>query len=299
MEYEHRTRYEDPPPQPKHAAPPSPGKIVLTQKNPAALAAAHVVSKPSVLPSVLTSPSASFRFMQTNASAEIHEFLFQMTKGGATFWVGAAVPKGATDFTRAQVYFHPTVRQDKIAMRRRSYREFTGGWSGSMQRYISLQGVQLAAAHRNYPMIFPFTTMAALRRGGPNMFSDRPVETLKKIVDAIVDALPGSAAVPALSSIGAASFSSGIWALTLFLNQMRSSGMIKEVTDFDSPWITGAPKALTPSPGAVSRCFTRVRLGHEPRGYVSVNDDHFAAVTAPARKVSTRRLAGRCSVRQC
>src|SRR5262245_29238046 len=158
MEYEHQTRYHDPPPHPKGPPPAPVSKIVLTEHNDPALAAAHSVDRPAVLPPVLTSPPDSFRFMQTPASAEIHEFLFKLTKGSSVFWVGAAVPKGATDFTRAQVMFHPTVKQGhKVIAKDEDYREFTGGWSASLQRYIAMQGVQLAAARKPYPMIVPFT----------------------------------------------------------------------------------------------------------------------------------------------
>jgi hypothetical protein len=36
-------------------------------------------------------------------------------KDGAVFWVGAAVPFGTTDFTKIQVFFHPTVRSDQCS----------------------------------------------------------------------------------------------------------------------------------------------------------------------------------------
>jgi hypothetical protein len=281
MEYEHQTRYRDPPPHPKGPSPAPVSKIVLTEHNDPALAAAHGVTRPVVLPSVLTSPPDSFRFVQANPPAEIHEFLFKLTKGTSVFWVGAAVPKGATDFTRAQVFFHPTVKQGKTTHAKdEDYRQFTGGWSARLQRYIALQGVQLAAAHRPYPMIVPFTTMAALGGGGSNMFGDRAVETLRKIMDAVHDATPGTTGLPTLSAIGVASFSSGIAAMRQFVGFMRSSGLVKEVIDLDGPWSPSGSVALTPSPGATSRCFTQVRLAHEPRGWIRVKPEHFEGVTA-------------------
>ena len=273
-----------PPPPQRSAAPPPSNQIVLTQKNPPALAGAHQVSRDAVVPQLVMTPANSFRFIQTTASAEIHEFLFELKKSGMVFWVGAAVPKAATDFTRAQVYFHPTVMQNgRVIAADADYRLFKRGWVDSIQQYVPRQGAQFGAAGRKYPLIFPFMTMDSLRKGGSNMFADRPVETLNRIMDAIHDLMPGATGVPRLSAIGAASFSSGIGALRLFLGQMRSSGLVKEVIDFDSPFITKEPKTLTPSPGAVSKCFTQSNPPHKPMGFITVNSGHFTDVTAYRR----------------
>jgi hypothetical protein len=99
-------------------------------------------------------------------------------------------------------------------------------------------------------------------------------------MDAIQDLTPGTVGVPVLSSIGVASFSSGIMAMRLFLKNMRSSRLVKEVIDFDSPFIVAEQKALTPSPGAVSKCFTQHVLSHQPVGWVTVTRNHFQGVTA-------------------
>ncbi len=261
--------------------PPTPAAIVVTQKNPAALSGAHSVTNPAVIPHQVSSPPSSFRFQPVSPSADIHEFLFEVKKGSSVFWVGAAVPKGVSDFTRAQVYFHPTVVQNgTVHAADGDYREFKGGWSGSLQRYVAMQGGQFAAAGKRYPMIFPFTTMAALQGGGHNMFTDRPVVTLNGIMDAIRDRTPGATGLPNLTKIGVASFSSGIMSMRRFINDMKSSGLIREVIDFDSPFITIEAKALTPSPGAVSKCYTQHQLAHPPMGWVQVSSDNFKDITA-------------------
>ena len=251
-----------------------------------------MVSKPVVRPAVTVTPPASFRFTQFESDVEIHELLFEVRKAGSVFWVGAAVPKGTTDFTRAQVFFHPTVVQitrEKtiIHANDNDYREFTGGWSAKLQRYVALQGVQLAKAGRLMPFLVPFTTMAALRGSkthpipAQNMFSDRPVETLNAIMEAIQsEIVPKATGTPSLTKLGASSFSSGIGALRLFLASMSASGLIKEVIDFDGPFITKEPKRLTPSPGAVSKCFTQTGPAGPSPNYVTVTNDHFTLVTA-------------------
>src|SRR6185369_3546011 len=96
-----------------------------------------------------------------------------------------AVPLGTTDFTRIQVFFHPTVVQgfppnQVVHARDVDYPAFSGGWSGSLQRYVALEGGQLAAA-RQVAMLVPFTTMAALGGGRANMFTTDPVATLSYI----------------------------------------------------------------------------------------------------------------------
>lgn len=255
--------------------------IAVSQKSPATLAGVHAVSNDAVIPHLVMTPARSFRFQQVPVSADIREFLFEVKKSGSVFWVGAAVPKDTTDFTRAYVYFHPTVIQNgTVHAADADYRAFNGGWSGSIQRYVAMQGGQFAAARKRYPMIFPFTTMAALQGGGNNMFSDRPVETLHKIMDVIQDLIPGASGLSRLEAVGAASFSSGIMALRRFLADMASSGLVKEVIDFDSPFITVEPKTLMPARGAVSKCFTQHVLPHPPMGWVTVTSDNFNDVAA-------------------
>jgi hypothetical protein len=61
---------------------------------------------------------------------------------------------------------------------------------------------------------------------------------------------------------------------------MASSGLVKEVIDFDSPLIIGNPHALTPASGAVSKCFTEVPRSRPVRGYVTVTKAHFSTVRA-------------------
>jgi hypothetical protein len=268
------------------------GQIVVTQQNPANLTALHDVSNPVVLPSVFRTPPPSFRFMEKLLTAKIQEFLFRIEKDGSVFWVGVAVPKNATNLTRAQVYFHPTVVQHvkgkppTVHAADTDYRDFKGGWSGSIQRYVAMQGGQLAGADELYPLLVPFTTMAAIRLtkdGTPpaaNMFRSRPVETLSAVMQAIGKEIKGADTTAPLSRVGAASFSSGTHALKIFLRSMERSGLVKEIFDFDGPDIATEPKTLILSPGAFSKTYTQFARPAPPPGWVTLTNDHFARVTA-------------------
>lgn len=255
--------------------------ITVTQVNPLSLTIPHVVTNQVIKP-----------VMQGNMleemplTATIHELLFKVTKDGAVFWVGAAVPLGTTDFTRIQVFFHPTVVQgfppnQVVHARDADYPAFTGGWSGSLQRYIALEGGQLAGA-RQVAMLVPFTTMAALGGGPANMFTTDPVATLSYITAAIQRTFDvvGLLPPPELSAVGVASFSSGISAMRMFINSMTPSGLVREVIDFDSPFIVGQPAELTPSPGAVSSCYTQTPRPNPPPGYKFMPAASFANLTS-------------------
>jgi hypothetical protein len=163
-----------------------------------------------------------------------------------------------------------------------------------------MQGGQLAGAGRLMPLLVPFTTMAALKltkagtATGANLFSDRPVETLNAVVAAIQSEFVGKAGgSPTLAKVGAASFSSGITALRLFLASMRSSGLVKEVIDFDSPHIVAEPKTLTLSSGAVSKCFTQFAVPHPAAGWVTLTKQHFEAVSSFGSYPEPQRLHAR------
>jgi hypothetical protein len=158
--------------------------ITVTQVNPPSLTLPHPVTNQVIKPVM----QGNF-LEEMPLPATIHDLLFKVTKDGTVFWVGAAVPFGTTDFTKIQVFFHPTVVQgfppnQIVHAKDTDYPAFTGGWSGSLQRYVALEGGQLAAV-RHVPMVVPFTTMAALGGGAANMFAVDPVATLSHVAAAI------------------------------------------------------------------------------------------------------------------
>ena len=271
----------------KGAVPPAPPPIIVTQSNPTSLTATHSSSVPIVAPPVTLSHDASFRFVELPAVARIREFLFKIEKANHTFWMGVCVPDGTTDFTRAQIFCHPTVVQaHHIIADDKDYLEFKGGWSqittpsGSIQRYVALQGTQLAAAGKKYPMLVPFTTMKALALTSENMLASQPVATIAAVMQAIKTAVTGTAATtpPTLTALGITSFSSGITSLGLYRNHLAGSGLIKEVLDLDSPVIIGT--GATSPKGANARCFSSRPPNHPLPGYIVMRKAHFANVTA-------------------
>lgn len=224
---------------------------------------------------------------EISQTGSIREFLFEMRKDGTVYWIGAAVPQGTSDFSKVQVFFHPTVVQNQgkglpplVHAAEGDYPAFRGGWSRSLQRYVAMQGGQLAGA-RQTPLIVPFMTMAAFTGRAPAyMFATRPTETLNAIMTAVRDAAVPSMPDPVqVSRIGVSSFSSGIGAMRLFIQTFGGNGLIAETTDFDSPFITVELKVITRSPGAVGRVFSQVAPRHPQVGWLTMPAPSFRNIT--------------------
>jgi hypothetical protein len=247
--------------------------ISFRQTNPESLTREH-----EVMQMVISPLSLGDLLQEVPQTGSIREFLFEMRKDGAVYWIGAAVPKGTSAFTKIQVFFHPTVKQQGVVHAAEGdYPAFRGGWSDSLQRYVAMQGGQLAGA-RQTPLIVPFMTMAAFSGGAPAyMFATRPTETLNAIMTAVRDAVasPGTADPVKVSQIGVSSFSSGIGAMRLFIQTFGGSGLIAETTDFDGPRIISEPKRITRSPGAVGRVFSQVAPPHPQLGWVTMPASSF------------------------
>jgi hypothetical protein len=260
--------------------------ITVTQVNQASKTNAHKVTNPVISPAVASSVSAKKQLTEGPVDGEMHEYLFRVEKNGKVFWVGAAVPKGTTNFTQTQVYFHPTVVNGKnVHAREEDYATFTGGWSKSIQRYVALQGGQLAAAGKLVPLLVPFTAMSALNPKQPdnNVFGTQPEDTLVAILFALQKEVTGSAPSSPLklSQVGAASFSSGIGALRLFINSMSKSGLVKEVLDFDSRFIVAERSLpLVRASGAKNRWFTQTAAATAVTAdYILIPDTCFSGIT--------------------
>lgn len=190
--------------------------IDFRQTSPGSLTGAHEVRQ-----MVLSPLSAGGLFQEISQAGSISEFLFEMRKDGGIYWVGAAVPQGTSDFSKVQVFFHPTVVQAGVVHAAEGdYPAFRGGWSGSLQRYVAMQGGQLAGM-RQTPLIVPFMTMAAYGGLAPAyMFATRPTETLNAIIIAVRDAATPRAVGPVeVSQMGVSSFSSGIGAPCAFSSE--------------------------------------------------------------------------------
>jgi hypothetical protein len=243
------------------------GALEIKQINPAVLARPHPVTNPVI------SPLATGDFLQQiPLTTSIREFLFEIRKDGGIYWVGASVRDGTSDFTKAQVFFHPTVINGGVVHAKDTdYPTFTGGWSGSLQRYVAMQGGQLAGA-RPTALIVPFMTMAANSGSSPAyMFATQPVETLNAIISAVHKAATGaSSGSVRVAQISVSSFSSGIGAMRLFLKTFHSTGLIVETTDFDGPFIRGSSKTVTTTPGATGRVFSQIAPLHPTPGWMTI-----------------------------
>lgn len=111
-----------------------------------------------------------------------------------------------------------------------------------------------------------------------NMFAIDPVATLSNITKAIQDSFVPFLPPPNLTDVGVTSFSSGIKAMRKFIDAMKPSGLIREVVDLDSPFNLTEPAELTPSPGAVSSCYTQRFRQNPPAGYRFLPANSFSQV---------------------
>jgi len=243
----------------------------VQQMNPPALADDHHASY-----NVVSPLAAGNKYYMIPIEPYYRNLLFRVEHNGRVFWIGAGVPSGTQDFNKVQVYFHPTVVNSGVTHARDSdYEDFKCGWSGHMQDYTVRAGLQIAAARRVVVLV-PFNTMGAHNGGGANMFATNGVGLINKVMAAIQGICdPYNPIEPLVTQIGVTSFSNGIAFLKLFLRYVGSSGLIREITDLDSPYIIGFPHSLTHLSGAVSRCFSQVpQAGREP-GYVYMPGDRF------------------------
>jgi hypothetical protein len=241
--------------------------IQIKQTNPVDKANLHEVTN-RVIPRL---PASGF-LQEEKLTRKIRDLLFETRKDGGIYWVGAAVPDGVSDFTKVQVFFHPTVLQKGVRhAKEEDYPTFTGGWRGSLQRYVAMQGGQLAGARR-MPLIVPFMTMASYRGTAPAyMFATRPIETLNAIISAVRATTTGQSGSAAVAEMGVSSFSSGIEGMRLFIRTFGSTRLIKETTDFDGPWIKGSLQTITTSPGAKGRVFSQKAPPHPTPGWITLS----------------------------
>jgi hypothetical protein len=250
--------------------------IEFRQTNPPEGTNPHLVTNPGLSPL-----AAGNFFQQITVESTIRNLLFEMRKDGEVYWVGAAIQGGGTDFTKAQVFFHPTViNGGNVHAADRDYPKFTGGWSGSIQRYVRMQGGLLASV-RATPLIVPFMTTASGAGKGPAyMFATRPIETLNAILTAFQKEVTGKSDPVSVAQIAVSSFSSGIHAMRHFIKTYGSSGLIVEATDFDGPLIKGNPRVLPHAPGAIGRVFSQVPPPRPTPGWISLPAWKFKKITA-------------------
>lgn len=183
---------------------------------------------------------------QITVAGAFFPFLFELRKDGQIYWVGVAAPPLTSDFTKAQVYLHPTPEQAGVATA--DYKKFKGGWRERMFNYVIRGGIQLSAI-RPMLCIVPFMPDHAQNADSTlNVFATRPVETLNAIVTAthreMAKRIPivGPSGLHKLNQIGVTSFSSGIHFMKMFIGKFGETGLVSETIDLDSRWIKAERK---------------------------------------------------------
>lgn len=202
-----------------------------------------VVSRSLAIPSIAPGSVGPYMFQRVPPTAAlveapaigtITELLFRIEKNGVVFWVGAAVPEGTSDFTRAYIFFHPdTIGSSDDA----AYPTFTGRWP-TVQRYVAEMGLQMAAAKKGMVVIVPFMTWKSKSNSAQtNLFADRGVDTINDIMTAVQMSLGQMLYFQSIEQIGVASFSSGVNHMARFAASIGSTGLIREQIDFDSAFM--------------------------------------------------------------
>jgi hypothetical protein len=211
------------------------------------------IAPASVMPFLFTPVPKRAALVEGNATGTISELLFKIEKNGAVFWVGACVPAGTQDFSRAYIFFHP----DTISAADDSgYPNFTGRWP-NVRRYVVPLGLQMAAT-KPMTLLVPFMTNASRSNGSlTNLFADRGSETLDDILTAIQITLGRTGSFGSVQQVGVSSFSSGSNHLFRFAEKLGGSGLIREQIDFDSAYMKVAHKNAPNLPGVVNWMVTQ------------------------------------------
>ena len=271
-----------PAPQPPPPPPPAPGFIDLNilrfQQTlpglPGRFSIPAIVPA-SVMPFLFKPRPKGSLLVEGAAVGTISEFLFKIEKNGAIFWVGACVPEGTSDFSRAYIYFHPdTIGASDDA----AYPSFGGRWP-TVKRYLPGTGLQMAAM-KKMPVIVPFMTNASrANTARTNIFADRGVETLNDIMSAIKISFGETDFTASVGQVGVASFSSGIDHLFRFADKLGGTGIIREQIDFDSAFMISAHKNAPVLQGCVNWMVTQSPPGsRSPIGWLHLPAEAFQKV---------------------
>jgi hypothetical protein len=207
------------------------------------------ISPASAMPFLVSPLARTARLAEGFAQGTVFDLLFKIEKNGALFWVGACVPAGTSDFSRAYIFFHPdTISATDDA----AYPSFAGRWPTVRQRYVLPEGLQMAAI-RAVPLIVPFMTNASRANDArTNLFAERGVETIDDILGAMQIAIGQTGTSGSVQQIGVASFSSGVDHLARFADKLGGSGLIREQIDLDSAFMIVAHRNAPVLPGVVN-----------------------------------------------
>jgi hypothetical protein len=244
---------------------------------------------------VLAPPPPTGRLTTVNISGIFWRFLFKVEKQGQIYWVGVSVPPLTADFSKVQVFLHPTPTQNgHVIASSADYPGFKGGWR-KVYRYMPIQGTQLAAV-RSSIMVVPYNRDGAANpTSNQGVFATRPAETLSAIVTAAHRQLARRTPIVAPTSthrvreIGVTSYSSGIEFLRAFITQFGTTGLIRETLDLDSRFITAEHKRpLVQAPNARARWVTQTPLAKPPPGYFHISAERLRQIGDPTETAHSK-----------
>jgi hypothetical protein len=198
----------------------------------------HQWTKLVVVPNTVP-PPGNLAF--TSANTRVTTMLFQLAANVVPNWFGVAVPVGITDFTKPNLFFHPTPAQ--AGYDDGDYPTKTGKWP-ELFYYMERLGsqvdvaIELFGAARNQIVIMPFLTNAATDAG---IFPANWPGIVTDILVAVKLAMGEGGGSLAISEVVVSSFSAGL----IYSDSFRKSAvglapLLKQVWDFD-----GFPKSLS------------------------------------------------------
>jgi hypothetical protein len=209
------------------------------------LATRWIVDPTSVPPYEPPPSLGLLRFSQ--AKLAVTTMLFELLDSGGKVpavvpnWFGVAIPDGLSDFTKANIFFHPEpgqVRDSKgnLVYKDSDYQKKAGGWP-RLFYYMERLGYQLDGARRNQIAIMPFLTQARLDTGIlPADWSD----IVNGILTAVRATFTGDATPVSVSELVVSSFSVGIVYSDEFRKRANLSPYLAEVWDFDGLFSTAS-----------------------------------------------------------
>lgn len=165
----------------------------------------------------------------TGMDLSITTLLFAVNANVVPNWIGVAVPDGLTDFTRPNLFFHPTPGQAGYSDA--DYPTKAGPWP-KLFYYMERLGYQIAGSGRGQMVVMPFLTEAATSDWIlPANWQDIITDILASVSGVLQ---PQQTAPAAIAQVVVSSFSSGI----LYSHAFRATAaglpaLLGEIWDFD------------------------------------------------------------------
>src|SRR5665213_96406 len=165
----------------------------------------------------------------SGAWVQVTTMLFQLNASVVPNWFGVAIPNGITDFTKANIFFHPLPAQ--AGYKDSDYPTKAGMWP-QLFYYMERLGYQVDGAARNQIIIMPFLTNAANDTGIFVANWSDIVTDILTAVRASMGADDGS--MLQVSQVVVSSYSVGIlYSANFRAKAVNLNPVLAEVWDFD------------------------------------------------------------------